>query len=91
MYVPFLVLLPILWGGVISGGTLMTAGHVLMVPCMIAAMLRRGDEYTQSHRQHRHAGTADHTGTDHEVAPHCPGRRGRAGGTRAWGGGPGVR
>ncbi|WP_306745097.1 hypothetical protein [Saccharothrix yanglingensis] len=46
MYVPFVVLLPFHWGGALSGTALMTAGHVLMVPAMLAAMLRRRHEYT---------------------------------------------
>ncbi|WP_410646567.1 hypothetical protein [Amycolatopsis sp. cmx-4-54] len=45
MYVPYLLFLPFFWTGLISGSTLMTAGHVLMVPAMLAAMLRRRAEY----------------------------------------------
>lgn len=45
MYVPFLVLLPFHWTGLLSGMALMTAGHVLMVPVMLVAMLRRRHEY----------------------------------------------
>jgi flagellar biosynthetic protein FliP len=45
MYVPFLVLLPFHWTGLLSGMALETAGHVLMVPAMLAAMLRRRHEY----------------------------------------------
>jgi hypothetical protein len=45
MYLPFLVLLPFYWTGALSGMALMTAGHVLMVPAMLAAMLRRRHEY----------------------------------------------
>jgi len=46
MYLPFVVLLVPYWIGVVSGGALMTAGHVLMLPAMLAAMLwRRGDYY----------------------------------------------
>ncbi|MEV1131523.1 hypothetical protein [Agromyces sp. NPDC049794] len=45
MYLPFLVLLPFNWAGVLSDMALMTAGHVLMVPAMLAAMLRRRQEY----------------------------------------------
>ncbi|GAB2960229.1 hypothetical protein [Saccharothrix stipae] len=45
MYVPFLVLLPLHWTGVLSAMALMTAGHVLMVPAMLGAMLRRRHEY----------------------------------------------
>ncbi|WP_086668646.1 hypothetical protein [Lentzea kentuckyensis] len=46
MYVPFLVLLPFYWAGVLTGMTLMGAGHVLMLPAMLIAMLRRRHEYS---------------------------------------------
>ena len=46
MYVPFLVLLPFYWAGVMTGMTLMGAGHVLMLPAMLIAMLRRRQEYS---------------------------------------------
>jgi flagellar biosynthetic protein FliP len=45
MYVPFAVLLVPYWVGAISGGTLFTAGHVLMLPAMALAMWWRLDEY----------------------------------------------
>ncbi|KRC61515.1 hypothetical protein ASE14_11715 [Agromyces sp. Root81] len=45
MYVPFLVLLPFHWAGVLPAMALMTAGHVLMLPAMLVAMLRRRSEY----------------------------------------------
>jgi hypothetical protein len=45
MYLPFLVLLPFHWTGSLSEPALMTAGHVLMIPAMLAAMLRRRHEY----------------------------------------------
>ncbi|WP_367128500.1 hypothetical protein [Saccharothrix sp. HUAS TT1] len=45
MYAPFVVLLPFHWTGVLPGMALMTAGHVLMVPAMLVAMLRRRHEY----------------------------------------------
>ncbi|WP_435738101.1 hypothetical protein V5D56_05780 [Cellulosimicrobium sp. PMB13] len=45
MYVPFLALLPLHWVGALSATQLMTAAHVLMVPAMLAAMLRRRGEY----------------------------------------------
>jgi hypothetical protein len=38
MYVPFLLLLPLQWAGAISGGALMTGGHLLMLPAMAIAM-----------------------------------------------------
>ena len=45
MYLPFLVLLPFHWVGALSAMVLMTAGHLLMLPAMLAAMLRRRSEY----------------------------------------------
>ncbi len=54
MYVPFLVLLVPYWAGGISGSTVMVGGHVLMVPAMLLAMLRRRAEYT--HPSHRATG-----------------------------------
>jgi copper chaperone CopZ len=49
MYVPFVVLFVPFWAGLLSGDALMIAGHVLMLPLMVVAMLRRRDEYTQHH------------------------------------------
>jgi flagellar biosynthetic protein FliP len=46
MYVPFLVLLPFYWTGVLPEMALMAAGHVLMLPAMLAAMLLRRHEYS---------------------------------------------
>ena len=45
MYLPFLVLLLPHWLGVISAGTVMTGGHLLMLPAMLAAMLWRRSDY----------------------------------------------
>jgi hypothetical protein len=45
MYLPFVVLLIPHWLGVISAGTVMTAGHLLMLPAMFAAMLWRRNDY----------------------------------------------
>jgi hypothetical protein len=55
MYLPFLVVLIPFWTGLLPGGTVMTCGHALMLPAMVAAMLHRREEYT---RGHRHARTA---------------------------------
>ena len=41
MYLPFVVLLLPYWAGMISGETLLTGGHVLMLATMAAAMLWR--------------------------------------------------
>ncbi|MFE3455602.1 hypothetical protein ACFXJ8_42510 [Nonomuraea sp. NPDC059194] len=54
MYVPFLLLLPPFWLGAVSGGTVMLAGHVLMLPAMLAAMLWRREEYSRGHHEHAH-------------------------------------
>lgn len=40
MFLPFVVLLVPYWTGLLSGEALLVAGHVLMLPCMIVAMLR---------------------------------------------------
>ena len=41
MYVAFLLVLPPYWAGMISGDTMMGVGHLLMLPLMLAVMLRR--------------------------------------------------
>ena len=46
MYLPFVILLVPYWTGLISGGTLLDAGHLLMLPAMLAAMFRRLGDYT---------------------------------------------
>jgi hypothetical protein len=45
MFLPFVLLFVPLWAGLIGGGAVMIAGHVLMLPAMALAMLRRTDEY----------------------------------------------
>ncbi|MFI9011147.1 hypothetical protein ACIGNX_28320 [Actinosynnema sp. NPDC053489] len=45
MYAPFAVLLPFHWAGALSATALVAAGHVLMVPAMLAAMWRRRHEH----------------------------------------------
>lgn len=45
MYLPFVALLAPYWLGVLSGPALMMAGHVIMFPLMLAAMLWRRAEY----------------------------------------------
>ncbi len=47
MYLPFVMLFPLLWTGVLADGALLLAGHVLMLPAMAAVMLLRPDEYIQ--------------------------------------------
>ena len=45
MYLPFLVLLVPPWAGEITGGSLLTAGHLLMLPAMALAMVWRRNDY----------------------------------------------
>ena len=49
MYLPFAVFLPPVWAGAMSGGAMITAGHLLMLPSMFALMLWRRDEYGHGH------------------------------------------
>jgi hypothetical protein len=59
MYLPFVVLLVPFWTGAISGTTLSVAGHLLMLPAMLAVMLRRRAEYSAHHpRRVRRPATA---------------------------------
>ncbi|MGD9528548.1 hypothetical protein [Pseudonocardia sp.] len=46
MYLSFVVLFPLLWTGLLSGGAMMIVGHVLMLPAMALVMLRRREEYS---------------------------------------------
>jgi hypothetical protein len=45
MYLPFAALLVPYWLGAIDGTTVMVAGHVIMFPLMLAAMVWRRTEY----------------------------------------------
>jgi hypothetical protein len=45
MYLPFLALLVPYWLGLLSGTALMVAGHVIMFPLMLAAMVWRRSDY----------------------------------------------
>ena len=45
MYLPFVALLAPFWAGAIGGHTLMTWGHLLMLPAMGLVMLLRPAEY----------------------------------------------
>ena len=58
MYLPFLVLFVPYWAGLISDGAMLGGGHLLMLPFMLAVMLRRRDEYSQDHAHHRRRSTA---------------------------------
>ena len=59
MYLPFAVLLPPVWAGAMSGGVMITAGHLLMLPSMFALMLWRRDEYGRGHLGPCHAELLD--------------------------------
>jgi flagellar biosynthetic protein FliP len=54
MYLPFAAFLPPVWAGAMSRGAMITAGHLLMLPTMLALMLWRRDE----HGHGGHGGTA---------------------------------
>jgi uncharacterized membrane protein (DUF2068 family) len=45
MYLPFVIFFPATLAGVMTSGTMMVAGHVLMLLAMLAVMLRRRDHY----------------------------------------------
>jgi hypothetical protein len=49
MYLPFVLLFPGLWAGWLSADAVFLLGHVLMLPAMVLAMLRRPEEYTAHH------------------------------------------
>jgi hypothetical protein len=45
MYLAFVILFPATLAGAMTSGTMMVAGHVLMLTAMLALMLRRRDQY----------------------------------------------
>jgi flagellar biosynthetic protein FliP len=45
MYLSFAVVLPLSWLGLLTGHGVLMAGHVLMLPAMALAMLRRRELY----------------------------------------------
>jgi hypothetical protein len=49
MYAPFLILLIPWWAGLVPSEAVILGGHVLMLPAMVLAMLRRIGEYTGDH------------------------------------------
>ena len=61
MYLPFLVFFPATLTGAMTGGTMMVAGHALMLAAMLAVMLWRRDHYGHR-RPARPAAQAAHTG-----------------------------
>jgi len=50
MYAPFAVLLIPWWAGLVPGDVVLMGGHILMLPAMVAVMLRRHDEPTAGPR-----------------------------------------
>jgi deazaflavin-dependent oxidoreductase (nitroreductase family) len=56
MFVPYLALIGPFVAGSIPADQFLGAMHVLMVPCMIAVMLHRREEYSRDHRQHASRG-----------------------------------
>ena len=55
MYLPFVVLFPPLWLGLLTPAAMLVGGHLLMLPTMAVAMLRHRDEYLRhpTHTAHR--------------------------------------
>ena len=45
MYLPFVILFPATLAGAMTSGTMMVAGHVLMLAAMLAVTLRRREHY----------------------------------------------
>jgi hypothetical protein len=68
MYLPFAIFFPATLAGAMNGGTLMVAGHALMLLAMLAVMLRRRDHYGYR-RPARPAGQAAHTGVPGTADP----------------------
>lgn len=50
MYLAFAVLFPLHWLGALAAQGLIVLGHVLMLPAMAVAMLRRREDYLATHR-----------------------------------------
>jgi hypothetical protein len=54
MYVPFAAVLVPYWLGALTADGVMLAGHLLMLPAMVIAMLARRDGYTGAHHAQSH-------------------------------------
>lgn len=67
MYVPFVILFPLLWAGAVDAMTLSALGHTLMFPAMVGVMLLRPAEYMLPHGQHEHG---QHEHAQHQHARH---------------------
>jgi flagellar biosynthetic protein FliP len=70
MYLPFVIFFPATQAGAVTGGTLMVAGHALMLAAMLAVMLRRRDHYGYR-RPARPAAEAAHSGASGTADPAC--------------------
>jgi hypothetical protein len=68
MYLPFVIFFPATLTGAMTGGTMMAAGHVLMLLAMLALMLWRRDHYCH-HRPARPAAPAAETIPPGTVGP----------------------
>jgi hypothetical protein len=71
MYLPFVIFFPATLAGVMTGGALMVAGHVLMLVTMLAVMLWRRDHYGHR-RPARPAAPAAATGVPGTAGPASP-------------------
>ena len=71
MYLPFVIFFPATLAGVMTGRTLMVAGHALMLAAMLAVMLRRRDHYGYR-RPARPAAQAAETGAPGTAGPARP-------------------
>lgn len=49
MYLPFVIFFPATLTGLMTGGVMMAAGHVLMLAAMLVVMLWRRDHYGYPH------------------------------------------
>lgn len=81
MYAPFLVLLIPWWAGMVTGDVVLIGGHLLMLPAMLLAMLRRVPEYAAGNHSARVDGHAP-TGAGQHV--HVEGRGGVARALARW-------
>jgi hypothetical protein len=59
MYLPFVIFFPATLTGIMSGGTMVFAGHVLMLVAMLALMLWRRDHYCHGRPARSAAPAAD--------------------------------
>lgn len=65
MYAPFLICLPLWWAGLVDAEIALVGGHVLMLPAMLLAMLRRPAEYGAPAPSVQRVGDATGSGSPH--------------------------